>query len=230
MSELSGSVVKFHHPFSLSVCGPTKAGKTFWVYQFLKHCNKIIQTDGDKQMHIMYCYSVNQYLYDKMRHDIKDIVFYQGIPNMETVYEYFDGKGGIIVLDDLMYEISKNVDMFKLFTQGMHHYNVSVIFMKQNVFHQGIYARTIALNVKYVVLFNNPRDKAQIKYLGNQMFPSRGNILLEAYSDATSGKKWGYLLIDLSSECPEELRMRTNILPQDIHPIVVYRAKLHNNV
>lgn len=224
--EVKSDGIKIHHPFSMAVCGPTKSGKTFWVYMFLKSCAEMIQSAQDKEMKIMFCFSVEQYLYDNMRQNIKNLIFYKGIPNMEAVYKYFDGKNGIIVFDDLMYEIMRNIDMLKLFTQGVHHYNVSVIFMTQNVFQQGIYARTIALNVKYLILFNNPRDKAQIKYLGSQIYPGKGNILLEAYIDATNGKQWGYILIDLSSNCPEFLRMRTNVLPDESEPIVVYRPKI----
>jgi hypothetical protein len=150
------------------------------------------------------------------------VVFHSGIPPIEEVYTYFKGVTGILILDDLMYEIMKNSEMLKLFTQGIHHFNISVIYMSQNIFQQGVHARSIALNVKYLVLFYNPRDKFQIKYLGRQIFPGRGEILLEAYLDAIKSKKWGYLMIDLSSQCPEMLRLRTNILPQESDVIVVY--------
>jgi hypothetical protein len=75
-------------------------------------------------------------------------------------------------------------------------------------------------------LFYNPRDKSQIKYLGRQIFPGSGEVLLEAYLDIVRSKKWGYLLLDLSNNCPENLRMRTNILPQEKDEIIVYRPRI----
>jgi hypothetical protein len=221
--------VKFHHPFSMSVCGPTTCGKTYWVYMFLKSMQEIINMndkDTKFQGKVMYCFSVEQQLYNDIRKDVENVMFFKGIPKLENIYEFFEEKDGIVILDDLMYEIMKNVDMLKLFTQGIHHYNISVIFMSQNVFQQGIHARTIALNVKYLVLFYNPRDKKQIKYLGDQIYPGNGNILLEAYLDAVSKKKWGYLLLDLSTECLESVRMRTDILPYESDHIVIYKPNI----
>lgn len=222
--EVQSEVVKIYHPFSMAVCGPTNSGKTFWVYKFLELYNEVVVVD--KIVKVMYCYSVEQELYNKVLSEIKDVMFYKGIPELDDMYKYFDGKPGLLVSDDLMYEVLNNQSMLKLFTQGIHHHNVSVIFMSQNIFQQGIHARTIALNVKYLVLFYNPRDKAQIKYLGRQIYPSNGEILLETYMDAVKERKWGYLLLDLSSNCPENLRMRSNVLPNESDVIVVYIPKV----
>lgn len=220
--------VKLQHPFSMAVCGPTTCGKTYWVYMFLKSVEEIVKVNEniDFPKKVMYCFSVEQQMYNIMNQEMTNILFHKGIPHLDDIYSYFDGTSGIIVLDDLMYEIMKNSDMLKLFTQGMHHYHVSVIFMTQNIFQQGLHARTIALNVKYLVLFYNPRDKAQIKYLGSQIYPGKGEVLLEAYLDAVNIKKWGYLLLDLTSQCSESMRMRTNILPQESDIIVVYKPKI----
>jgi hypothetical protein len=230
MSEtvISGDDMKIQHPFSMAVCGPSTCGKTYWIYMFMKSMKQIIKTKDiyDFPEKVMYCFSVEQQLYDNMKKELNNILFYKGIPQLEEIYQYFENKSGIVVMDDLMYEIMKNLDMLKLFTQGIHHHNISVIFMTQNIFQQGIHARTIALNVKYLILFYNPRDKAQIKYLGSQIYPGKGKILLEAYLNAVNSKKWGYLLLDLTTNCPENMRMRTNILPNESDVIYVYNPKI----
>ena len=59
-----------------------------------------------------------------------------------------------------------------LFTKGSHHRNLSVIYIVQNLFHQGKGNRSISLNSHYLVLFKNPRDKLQILTLAKQMYPS----------------------------------------------------------
>jgi hypothetical protein len=112
---------------------------------------------------------------------------------LEYVYDYAKSGPMLIILDDLTNEIILNQDMLKLFTQGMHHRDVSVIFMTQNIFQQGKHVRTVALNVKYLVLFANPRDNLQVSFLGRQIFPGKSEKLVEAYLDALNLQVRGYL-------------------------------------
>ena len=114
--------------------------------------------------------------------------------------------------------------MLILFTQGSHHKNITVIFINHNIFDQGKNARTIALNVKYIVLFSNPRDNLQISYLGRQLFPKNGQSLQEAHTDAINSQKWGYLLIDLQPQTPNYLRLRSHIFPNEC-PMITYFPK-----
>ncbi len=65
-----------------------------------------------------------------------------------------------------------------------------------------------------MVIFKNPRDRAQIGHLARQVYPQDAKFLLEAYQDATKGPH-SYLFLDLSQECMEEYRVRTCIFPND---------------
>jgi hypothetical protein len=159
-----------------------------------------------------------------MKHEFSNILFYEGIPPLDYIYDYSKGAPMLIIFDDLTNEIINNHDMLKLFTQGMHHRNISVIFMSQNIFQQGKHARTIALNVKYLVLFANPRDNLQVSYLGRQIFPGKSERLVEAYVDAVSVQDRGYILIDLHSATSEPYRLRSRIFPWDDF-MIVYLAK-----
>jgi len=67
-----------------------------------------------------------------------------------------------------------------LFTKGNHHKNLSVIFILQNLFHQGRGQCDISLNTNYIV-FKNPRDRAQIRHLVCQVYPDDPKFLKEAY-------------------------------------------------
>ena len=126
--------VKFAFPTTISVCGPTSCGKTFWVYKFMKNL-AFLGRDGDKTPEkILYCYSIDQPLYTSMREELPGIVFYKGLPSLEYIYEFADEKAALIILDDLVQEIIENNDMLLLFTQGSHHKNISVVFMTQNLF------------------------------------------------------------------------------------------------
>ena len=120
------------------------------------------------------------------------------------------GKHNVVVLDDLMAETDGRVT--DLFTKKSHHSNTSVIYLVQNRFRKHKESRTIILNAQYMVVFKNPRDASQVTHLAKHMYPGRVKFVQEAFKDATS-VPYGYLLVDLKQYTPEDMRMRTTILP-----------------
>ena len=50
--------------------------------------------------------------------------------------------------------------------------------------------------------------------LAKQMYPGRVKFVQEAFADAMSSP-YGYILVDLKQDTPEDLRLRTYILPDD---------------
>ena len=99
-----------------------------------------------------------------------------------------------------------------LLTKGSHHRNLSVVYIVQNLFHQGKGNRSISLNSHYLVLFKNPRDKLQIFTLAKQMYPSETAWFIKEYEEAVR-RPHGYLFVDLRATTPERCRLRTNFLP-----------------
>ena len=77
--------------------------------------------------------------------------------------------------------VMNDSSMMKVFTERSHHQNISVIFMTQNIFHQGKTARTISLNTQYMVLFENARDPQQIKTLAKQMYPDKWMSFMDRF-------------------------------------------------
>ena len=138
------------------------------------------------------------------------------IPNLhleEGLPPAFDaGKRNIVELDDIMAETDERVT--NLFTKKSHHTNTSVIYLVQNLFPKNKESRTISLNSQYMVVFKNPRDASQMTNLAKQMYPGRVKFVQEAFADATSAP-YGYILVDLKQDTPEDLRLRTSILPDD---------------
>ena len=66
------------------------------------------------------------------------IEFNQGIPEDIDEPDYLDvSQCNLIVLDDLMAQSGKDKRIADLFTKGSHHRNLSVIYIVENVFHQG---------------------------------------------------------------------------------------------
>ena len=176
---------------------------------------------GEHPIKILYCYSVEQPMYVEIKNTLPQVIFNRGLPTREEIKSFADGNHNMIILDDLMTKVQKSDEILDMFILDSHHLNISVIYMVQNIFHQGKYCRTIALNTQYMVLFKNPRDSSQIKNLARQIYPMYPHALTEAYIDATSGVQYGYLFIDLTQQCKEELRMRAHITPDQY--TVLYR-------
>ena len=144
---------------------------------------------------------------------IPTIEFVKGIPESLENDSYLDvNKRNLIVIDDQMIEAGKDNRIVNLFTKGSHHRNLSVIYIVQNLFHQGKGNRSISLNSHYLVLFKNPRDKLQILTLAKQMYPSETAWFIKEYEEAVR-RPYGYLFVDLRPTTPDRCRLRTNVLP-----------------
>jgi hypothetical protein len=190
--------VRFKAPFTCMLVGPSKSGKTVFVFKLIKEARDLINPPPEK---IVYCYGEFQPVFN----EYPQVIFNEGLPDVSE----FDGKQRtLLILDDLMSEAGEQVT--NIFTKISHHRNVSVVFLSQNMFYKSKHARTMSLNTQYLVVFKNPRDALQVATLGRQMFPNNSKFLVEAFKMATDGP-YGYLLIDLHAETLEKYRLRTNI-------------------
>ena len=197
------------------ICGPTGCGKTYFVKEFFRYMNHMSDTQFSR---ILFYYSEWQSGYKEYGHNVE---FHEGLPQSADFAKDLNPK--LIVIDDLMREASNN-SVVDLFTKGSHHKNLSVIFITQNLFHQGHGQRDISLNTNYIVVFKNPRDRAQIQHLARQVCPENPRFLQEVYHDATS-QPHGYLLLDLKQTTPENCRFRTCIFPSDTYQYVYVPVK-----
>ena len=159
---------------------------------------------------VLYCYGVYQTFYNQM--EIPNLELHEGLPTLDKVQSLNDGKFHVLVLDDLMEYIVKSVETQNLFTKYCHHYNITAIFLTQNVFAQGPCSRTISINTHILELFANKRDESQAMNLGKQLYPSNSKVFMEAFEDAMSTVH-GYLVIDCDPTSPRDLKLRTHIFP-----------------
>ena len=210
------SLIPFQPCSSYIISGGTGSGKTRLTYRFLQNLTGMIQ---DKPVHkVMYCYGVFQPLFDVMTKTIPNFKLHQGLPSTDDIQDFTkDGQHNLIILDDLMHQVAQCSDMVLLFTQGCHHRNLSVIFIVQNIFQSGKYARDIALNTNYIIIFRNMRDASQINHLARQLFPGKSHVFMDIYKDCTR-LPYSYLVVDLSPHSDDRLRLRTQVFPEE-YPI-----------
>ena len=141
----------------------TGSGKTVWVQSLLQRAQTVIDQPPER---IIWCYSQWQPAYTQLLMMMPTIEYLENDSYLDVNIR------NLIIIDDQMIEAGKDNWIVNLFTKGSHHRNLSVIYIVQNLFHQGKGNRSISLNSHYLVLFKNPRDKLQILTLAKQMYPS----------------------------------------------------------
>ena len=166
---------------------------------------------------IIYCYGQWQSYFNKIEKDVTDIIFHNGLPNTEDI-DTWKSEHTLIILDDLMNEVSKNAITQKLFTIGCHHLNISCIFITQNLYNQGKFARTSTLNATYLILFEHIRDSSQVMRLGAQLYHGNQHAFIHAYKNIMK-TSYGYLVIDLNPQSNPKHKIRTRIFPGE-YPII----------
>lgn len=155
---------------------------------------------------IVWCYREWQPAYESLQDRVK---FIRNIPEDDEKLVADLNTRHLLIFDDMMggKAIESIVD---LFTRKAHHRNTSVIYITQNVFDRATQHRIISLNAHYLVLFKN--------WLSRQLDMPH---LMSAYQDATR-QPHGYLIVDLSPQTPDELRLRSQLF----ETLTVYMARV----
>ncbi len=148
----------FKCPFTSMIADPTSSGKTVLVRRIIKNYKTLFYfKEPVETLRIIWAYGQWQSLYLEPIGNNVDVEYISGL---HSEAELREKSPYIIVIDDLMNELGNNKKLADLFTKGSHHMNLSIIFIAQNLFHQGKQMRNINLNCHYYLLTKNPRDKA----------------------------------------------------------------------
>ena len=194
----------FKHTANIFISGPSGSGKTEFVKKMIEYKEDLFDIQPQQ---IVWCYKEWQSAYNILQErEGSNIKFILGIPDDEDDIVTDVSVPHLVIFDDMLGV--KDEEKIKLwFTRKGHHRNASLVYITQNLFQQSKASRTISLNAHYLVLFQSPRDKMQIKVLSNQLQTPH---MIPAFNDASS-KPHGYLLVDLKPTTPNYLRLRTNI-------------------
>ena len=188
---------RFRSPFGCMVCGPSMSGKSHFIMQLIR--KDLFDPRPDRI----------GYAYGSWQNDLINadgVEFVSGIDRLKEI-AFNSPINNLLILDDLMEGLSADKKASTLFTKDMHHKNVTVIFVVQNLFKQGKSMRDIALNCQIIVLSKSPRDVQQIRILSRQ---TGIKDLEKAYHEAIK-EPYGYLVINMQSHTPDIIKLQTDI-------------------
>jgi len=175
------------------------AGKTYFILDLLRRSQEFFLPAPDR---IVYAYGSWQPGFK----DTQNIEFVDGVEGLKAV-QFDPNINNLLVIDDLMEELSSDKDASTLFTRDMHHKNITVFFIVQNLFKQGKSMRDIALNCQVLILFNTPRGYEQVKVLERQTGVSS---LAATYEEAIK-EPYGYIVVNLQPRTPQAIRLQTDL-------------------
>ena len=190
------------------IVGPSGSGKTVFTTKLLVDHPDLFETPPKK---IVYCYGAWQDGFKRMKQH--GIQFHEGEPDSELLPVWFP-KGGLLVLDDLMEEGGKDKRVLDLFTKHSHHRNVTVLYLCQDMFPPGPYAKTISRNAHYIVSFKNPRDQLGMRNLLLQAFPSHWQDVQSTFQKVTE-RPFGYMVLDLHPKSNDQERVLSDLLKEE---------------
>ena len=198
----------FHHPSSIMIAGPSGCGKTVFTTRLILE-NKTLWPDTPPVIH--YCYGAWQKSFQKLKK--AGVHFHEGVPEDIILHKWFP-KGGLLIMDDLMAEGGNDKTVLDLFTKLSHHQGITVIYLTQDIFPPGKFAKTISRNAHYLVIFKNPRDQTGIRTLLLQSFPDKWRDVQTVFNKVTD-RPFGYMVLDFHPTTSDSCRILSHILKHE---------------
>ena len=161
---------------------------------------------------IYYCYGSWQEGFEKVKKG--GVKFHEGIPDNQLLPKWLP-NGCILVLDDLMDEGGNDKNVLDMFTKLSHHKNITVIYLCQDLFPIGRFAKTISRNAHYITMFKNPRDQLGLRNLLQQSSPTNFKDVMETFRKVTNERPFGYVLLDLHPSSRDDQRILSHLLKDE---------------
>ena len=219
MDYIEKATIPFDLYSTFYIAGASNSGKTYFVYQLMKHAKQLFPDDPPTE--ILYCYTVHQELYDVMEREIENIRFIQGMPSKSDINSISSTENhSMLILDDMINLAASSQLIEDIFLVNSHHNKITCALISHNMFNNYSKNRNIVLNCQYTVIMRNPRAFSQISHLGTQMFgKGKSQLLYQVYTDIMESSPHGYLIIDVTKNVDNRFRVRTRIFPAE-DPIV----------
>ena len=211
---------------TMQVVGPSGCGKTLFTVRLLRKRETLFEYPLKK---IWWYYGADEGEVGETKEEIQKLENVEFIHGLDGDWLKRPQAHDVIVIDDLFQEAmntsgksnKQQQSLTSLFTKTTRHRELFVIFLTQNLFHQG--ARACNINTHYLVLFKNPRDVLSVINITRQI--SNSAAVKKIFHDVTKDTPHAYLFLDFTQECPDDLRIRSHILTP---PIMVYKPVSEN--
>ena len=173
-------------PFTLLLAGKSKCGKTHLLLDILRQWRYITDdTVGFYTKHIYWFYGTiaekqmaeMKVIFDQFREELGDkdekpsLHFEKGDFTSKNCQMLFDKmENAIVIIDDLMTEMTSNQQICSFFTRESHHLDINMIYLWQDIFPRQQHASTISKNTDYKILFDNPSGISSLQNMMATMF------------------------------------------------------------
>ena len=129
---------------------------------------------------------------------------------------------GWLVLDDLMEEVDHDKCVLVHFTKESHHRFIDILYLCQDLFPPGRFAKTISRNAHYIIAFKNPCDQKGLRMLLLHAFPDRWKSILRLFDECTQHPH-GDIIIDMHPASDDRFHLFSNITVCDGLTIIYER-------
>ena len=199
----------FKTPTSIMIAGPSGCGKTVFTTRLLVDNPDLFRTPSNATR---CCYGSWQHGFELLKQC--GVQFHEGVPVRSLLPKWFP-EGGILILDDLMNEGSSDKNVLDLFTIDSHHQKITVIYVCQDLFPNGKFAKTISRNAHYIIASKNPCDQLGLRNLLQQSFPIQFREVLDTFRHVTNERPFAYMCLDLHPASRDDQRILSHLLKDE---------------
>ena len=114
-----------------------------------------------------------------------------------------------------MNEGGNDKNVLDLFTKDSLHLKITVIYLCQDLFPNGKFAKTISRSAHYIIAFKNPRDQLGLRNLLQQSFPNQFREILDKFGHVTNEKPFAYMCLDLPPASRDDQRILSHLLKDE---------------
>ena len=189
--------------------GATQSGKTRLCLHLLRNLHLF----HPRPSRVLFHYDQFQKDYLQAKADLAksgvELLLFKGCQNISL--DDIEEKGQtILLIDDFSEETASSKEIARIATNGRHK-NISLWLVWHSLFHKYPASRVIGQNVRYYFFLPSLRLESQLRVLGSQL--GMKTKLIEAFKQATedASADHPYLLLDVGSDMPRILRLRSHI-------------------